>query len=383
MRIALVDPSLFTLPYDTALATGLVAAGHEVQFHGRKLRPQDGPGAPALPILPSFYRLAETRTAARLPKRLHLLVKGADHALSMLRLAGLLRRARPDIIHFQWLPLPAIDSPLLAMFRSIAPVVLTVHDTEAFNGSPTARLQGIGFTRALAACDRLIVHTRQGRQRLLGKGIPPERITVLPHGPLLQVVPAPAPDPMQGTLTFVLFGKIKPYKGTDTLIEAFAALPPALRAQARLHIIGQSYIDLAPLHARIAQLGVGDRVDLHARFVAEHDIPAIFGAGTIATFPYREIEASGVLSLAIAFGRPILASRLGAFAEQLEDGVHGCLVAPADRGALAAALARFIEDRAFGARAALHVRDLSGESADWHAIAHRTGAVYAEALSGL
>ena len=58
----------------------------------------------------------------------------------------------------------------------------------------------------------------------------PERVTrlALVSGPgPLDEVPPPPPDPMRGPLTLVLFGKIKPYKGADVLIEAFARLPDA------------------------------------------------------------------------------------------------------------------------------------------------------------
>jgi hypothetical protein len=42
MRVALIDPSLFTLPYDRGLARGLAAAGHHVVLHGRRPGANDG-----------------------------------------------------------------------------------------------------------------------------------------------------------------------------------------------------------------------------------------------------------------------------------------------------------------------------------------------------
>ena len=79
--------------------------------------------------------------------------------------------------------------------------------------------------------------------------------------------------------------------------------------------------------------GVADRLHIEPRFVADADIPALFGPGVVALFPYREIEASGVLSIALARGRPVIASRLGNFAEMIEDGVQGLLVPPGDADA--------------------------------------------------
>jgi glycosyltransferase involved in cell wall biosynthesis len=103
----------------------------------------------------------------------------------------------------------------------------------------------------------------------------------------------------------------------------------------------------------------------------------LFAPGSVAVFPYREIEASGVLSLAIAHARPIIASRLGMFAEALTDGVHGRLVAPGDIAALTAAMAGMIEDRDFTLAAGRAVARLARDVPDWVEIGRRTARLYA------
>jgi glycosyltransferase involved in cell wall biosynthesis len=376
MRIALIDPSLFTLPYDRALALGLGRIGHDVTLHGRALRSGDGSPAP-LTIRKSFYSVSESKLGLSLPGPFRLGVKGVDHAWSMWRLIKRLRREKPDVIHLQWLPLPVVDRAFLGALRQVAPVVLTVHDTNPFNGEASASIQRQGVETCLFRVDRLIVHTKQGEGRMRKLGIPAERITVLPHGMLVDRVPSAA-DAMDGPLTFLLFGKIRPYKGADILIKAFAALPAELRAQARVRIVGKPYMDLAPLQAEAAAAGVA--VEIETGFVADEDIPALFSHGTVAAFPYREIEASGVLFLALAHGRPIIASRLGAFGELLTDGKQGSLVPPDDVPALTAALNRMISNRAFAASCAAEVQTLAASIPDWDAIAEATAAVYREAI---
>ena len=375
LRVALIDPSLFTLPYDAALAAGLQAEGHQVVLHGRVPGPDDSE-IDGAPLRPSFYRVASAPALSRLPRALLLGIKGLDHAWSMQALVRRLRRERPDVIHFQWLPLPVVDRRFLRRLRAIAPLVLTVHDTNPFNGNPAGRLQQVGAHKAFADFDRLIVHTEQGRARLLAHGEGRDRVTVMPHGLLGRASAQACADPMQGEITFLLFGKIKPYKGADLLIEAFARLDPALRAQARLRIVGKPYMDLTPLHDLIRQHGAADRVTVEPRFVGDAEVGGFFAPGTVATFPYREIEASGVLSLAITFGRPILASRLGGFIEAVQDGEHGLLVPPEDVGALSAAMARFIADRGFAASCAAHVTALTASVPTWPEIARRTAELY-------
>ena len=377
MRVALVDPSLFTLPYDVALARGLVLAGCDVTLHSRAPLPADG-GTEGVRLAPDFYPLAESRLARALPKMLRLAVKGVDHVASMRRLLARLRDRKPDIIHFQWLPLPLIDCRLLAAFRRLAPVVLTVHDTDPFNGNPAARLQRLGADRALRGVDRLIVHTAQGRDRLVAQGLEAGRIDVLPHGSLSQAKGGGG-DTMTGRLTLLLFGKIKPYKGADLLIAAYAALPPALRAEARVRIVGKPYMDLTPLRAQAAALGVADAVSIEPDFVPDDAIDGLFGPGTIAVFPYREIEASGVLSFAIANGRPIIASAIGSFSEILTDRVHGLLVPVGDVEALTAAMADLLGDRARSLAYANSVADLAKSIPNWHDIGIQTSCIY-EAL---
>jgi glycosyltransferase involved in cell wall biosynthesis len=384
MRVALVDPSLFTLPYDRMLAFGLQDVGHAVTLYGRRPGPEDG-HASGLNLVPAFYPLSGSATAISLPKAVRLGLKGLEHIASMLALRRRLGSpgARPDVVHFQWLPLPAADRHLLRRFRSLAPLVLTVHDSNAFNGDPSAGLQRIGVQASFDVFDRLIVHTDQGRQRLLERGLAPERVVRVPHGlldaPGRGAAESAAPDAMTGPLTFLLFGKIKPYKGTDLLIEAFARLPEELRREARMRVVGKPYMDLEPLLAQARELGVEAQFFLEPRFISDEEVPALFGPGVVAVFPYREIEASGVLAIAIAHGRPVLASRIGGFGELIETERHGLLVPPEDVGALTNALRRFLEDRAFATATAAAVRQLATEVPSWEEIGRRTEAVYAEA----
>ena len=125
----------------------------------------------------------------------------------------------------------------------------------------------------------------------------------------------------------------------------------------------------------------GVAVEWQTEFVPDSAIPGLFAPGTVAVFPYREIEASGVLFLAIAHGRPIIASRLGAFAELLTDGEHGHVVPPNALGPLAAAMQHVAADRTFAASAASAVAKLAQSIPEWDEIARRTVVAYCEAAS--
>src|SRR4051794_36616994 len=101
MRVALIDPSLFTLPYDAALMEGLHGEGHDVRLYGRRPDAHHSSAA-GVALVPGFYRLAGHRFLKGLPEPVRLAMKGLDHVGSMLWLLRRLRRERPQIIHFQW-----------------------------------------------------------------------------------------------------------------------------------------------------------------------------------------------------------------------------------------------------------------------------------------
>ena len=381
MRIAMIDPSLFTLPYDRGLIGGLEQNGHEVTLFGRKPTSDDNE-AGSVDLAATFYRVSGSRIVSLLPRKARLAIKGLEHPFSMLELLQRLARTHPDVIHFQWLALPLIDGRLLKAFRRVAPLVATVHDTNPFNGDPSSRLQASGFLAALRLFDRLIVHTEQGRSRLSAQGIAPERLSILPLGNTRKAPANDADDAMDGPLTFLLFGKIKPYKGADLLIEAFAKLPHRLRELARVRIVGKPYMDLTPFTDRISQLRLDHLISIEPGFIADDDLASLFAPGTVAVFPYREIDGSGVLPEALAHARPVVATSLGMFKETIVDGVHGHLVPPEDIQALAASLAHLIEDRGFAAACSRNAAALSDQAPPWTAIAQQTTQVYLGAASG-
>ena len=377
MLVSMIDPSLFTIPYDRELMGGLAAAGLRTKLHGRKAGVGDN-DTTGIDLDADFYRMTTTRVVAGLPGPVRLGLKGLDHLVSMVRLKSRLRREPPDIIHFQWLPLPFVDKRLLGGFGRIAPLVLTVHDSNPYNGDPST-VRSHGFSDCLDTFDHLIATTRQGRARLVELGVPDEKVSVVPLGLMESLPPQAPPVQMDGRLTLLMFGKIKHYKGVDVLLEAFAALPPALRAQARIRVIGKAYMPLEPLKELAKSRGVGDSFDLEPRFVPDSEVNGLFSPRVVAVFPYRAIDASAVLPYALANACPVIASALGDFAERLEDEREGLLVPPGDVAALAEALARMITDRDFAAKCGVRARKSAEATPDWGMIGRQTLDVYKKA----
>jgi glycosyltransferase involved in cell wall biosynthesis len=379
LKIALIDPSLFTIPYDAKLAHALRGLSHEVTVYGEAREPGDEPVELAQ-LRPLFY--PEMRHLGRgWPRPLLRLAKGTLHWRAMRRLVDDLRTVAPDVIHFQWSPLPVVDRLFLGDLRRLAPVVLTAHDSRPFNGAAW-RLQKWGATSILTEFDGVIVHTEEARERLRSYGVSSSRLTRIPHGSLHDTgaVVACSPQPSD-RVRFLLFGKLKPYKGADLLIEAFRRLPPDLQKRAEVQIVGKPYMDVAPLLQAAQGLETGLHLDF--RFVPDDEMSNLLGRADVIVFPYREIDVSGVLMAALRHGRPIIASNIGGFAELLVDGRHGLLVPPGDVGALAAAMARLCAEPETRLTMGAAVAELNAAIPSWDEIACRTTELYRAVISSV
>jgi glycosyltransferase involved in cell wall biosynthesis len=346
LRALLVDPSLFTAPYDASLTEGLVAAGVQPTWAVRPVRSGDREEIPARYCQAFFYQRVDA--VSGLPSRVRKVAKGMAHVLGLARLVWRVVTQGPDVVHFQWAVVPPLDAVAMLLMKVRAAVVLTVHDSVPFNGDRLTFLQTAAFDLPIRLSDRVIVHTASARQRLLARGVPAEKVTIIPHGPL--TIPGIGPatttegrrDPRQ---TFVLFGELKAYKGIDLLVEAVALLPPHVRRQTRFVVAGRAQMDLGPIRARIAALGLTELVEVREGRLSEEEMAALFAETDVFVFPYRQIDASGVYFLTKALGKWIIATRVGIFAEDLRDGGQGELVEPESPRMLAEAITRACTDR--------------------------------------
>lgn len=383
MKICMIDPALFTWPYDSALIGGLLANGHEVHFFSKAM-PAGALKDTSAQCHQIFYPGLEKPVFGKLPRPAFLAVKGLLHFISYFRLIRELHRLKPDVIHFQWAPLPVVDLLFLPFLRRIAPLVLTVHDSSPFNNNPSARLQRIGAFRIMRVFDRLIVHTEKARDAIISHGVDPARIMRIAHGVLGSgpaIEATTAGTSTDRPMNILLFGKLKPYKGADLLIEALARLSDAQRRRCCLQIVGKAEMDTAPLHDLAKRLGVENCIKWDLRFVDDEEMSRIFSDADVMAMPYRQIDASGVLMVALGMGRPILASRIGLFAELLEDGRHGFLVPPEDPAAIAVALARLLDDPQGRQTMGANVRALEKAIPGWQEIGQQTAALYQSAIA--
>jgi glycosyltransferase involved in cell wall biosynthesis len=376
-RIILIDPSDFTTPYDLALAGAIEAQGRHVRLVG-----QVGELSCRQPLHHGhFYPVLASRWGRRLPNGAVRLIKGACHGVDMLRLSQWLAMTNAGIVHFQWSPLPAIDRWVIRSLRRRLPVVLTLHDSNPYQGGASWIMRK-GYVNLLQIFNAIIVHTQQGQRRVAAMGIDPNLIYRIPHG-LLNEGGQPAAVLQsrfnRDRLVLLQFGKIKPYKGVDLLLEALTLVPRELRNRLDVRIVGKPYMDTAGIEQFVVANGLSSCVTLRFEFVSQTEEDRLFADADAILLPYREIDASGVAMSAIARGAPVLATAIDGFRELFEREGGARLVPPADATALSRAITDWISapEQLRALVEAMRLRRASIPS--WNEIANLHFAVYADA----
>jgi sugar transferase (PEP-CTERM/EpsH1 system associated) len=307
----------------------------------------------------SDYRLRITNPAVEffaLGKR-----PGQDFGL-YLRLARLLRRLQPDLVHTR--NLSALEGQFIAAACGVRARVHGEHGRDVFDLAGRNRKYNLLRRLARPFVDRYITVSRDLARWLADTiGVAPARIRQIYNGvdverfqPRLGARPVIGPaaiapeDLVVGSL-----GRMAEVKDFPSLIKAFAqvlALRPPLRGRLWLFLIGEG--PTRQTCARLAaELGVADRVWLPGN---RTDTPTLLKAMDVFVLPSLGEGISNTILEAMASALPVIATRVGGNPELVEEGLTGRLVAPGRPEELARALLEYLDDPARRAREGAQAR---------------------------
>ena len=220
------------------------------------------------------------------------------------------------------------------------PYVVHVHGGEfmKFYQEESRPLTQRWIRHTLARAALVIALSEQWRERLLAIA-PAARIEVLPNGVAL-------PD-LQGrrrgqkpALLFV--GDLIQAKGLHDLLRAFGRIAPRFP---QLELICAGGKPPAEMTRLVAELGLQERV-VCPGWLGPERLRTELGRATVFALPsYAEGMPMALLE-AMSWGLPVIATPVGGVPQVVEDGVNGLLVAPGNIDALAAALARLLDEPA-------------------------------------
>lgn len=341
MKIAVIDPvggHGGMNYYDFGLCRGLAAAGAEPTLFTCDMTAVE-------PGMPFKTRLTFNRvwgSGGRLSRGFRYL-RGLERSLREACLSGS-RIAHFHLFNTTLLELAAIR---LANLYGLKPVI-TVHDVEGFSRNSSRNIAQHIFS----ASSLLIVHNRVCLDALTGVAPGMESKTVvIPHGNYADYVKqVPREEALRrigvsGKGPFVLFwGQIKEVKGLDILLNALpvvAAKIPSLR----LVIAGKVWKnDFSRYERIIRKYNLQENVIAHVRYIPDDQAHDYFSAADMVVLPYRVIYQSGVLLMAMSYGRPVMVSNLPGMTSIVEDAVTGFVFRDGDPEDLAKRLVRSLSD---------------------------------------
>jgi len=188
--------------------------------------------------------------------------------------------------------------------------------------------------------------------------VPPERLRVIPRGTDLSQFPFRS-GPLRASPPWRIgvVGRITPLKGHDIAIRAVQQLMQQ-GVSVTLCLIGDAPPERPHLRRRLEELAASLGVEGAVEWLGTRpDIPEILASLDLLIAPSTYPESFGrSLIEAQAVGVPVVASRLGAFIELIEDRVTGLLVQPRHPTELANAITRLLRDPGLRERMAQQAR---------------------------
>jgi glycosyltransferase involved in cell wall biosynthesis len=280
------------------------------------------------------------------------------------RVRAAIRDFRPDVVQvnmFEKYLSPAIfralrDVPTVVFvhyYKPICPTALKVLPNGSLCGLPegTACLRSrcVGLAEwlrdrpryrlirsGLAGAHRVLACSHWMVEQLHLNGIAAEAIPLPVPAPGPAFVRAPSPEPV-----FLYCGRLDRAKGIDLLLHAFARVL-ADRPAARLRILGDGP-RRAVLEVLAGKLGTAGAVRFDGR-VPFAGVEAALREAWALVAPSVWPEPLGLVAIeAITRGVPAITSASGGFAETVEDGLSGYLVANGDEEALADTLVSAVD----------------------------------------
>jgi L-malate glycosyltransferase len=360
LRIAGVDPELGFGGGETqvlGLTLALAAAGHDAEL-----------------ICDPAGRLWER--AADVGIRRHpLRIRNAVDISAAIRLRGILKRERYDVVHFH----TSRAHSMAPLVRGFAPALFV---TRRMDYRPNRIFAPYLFERAV---DCVVAISGGVADSLAAAGVDRARVTVVPSGVECERFRPPSADERararakfgvgDGEIAIAAVGALESRKGHRYLIEAVATLAKSGMAL-KCFIAGDGSIR-ADLERKIAESGCAGRVAMLGRI---EDTREILWAADIFAMPSLN-EGLGVAALeAMASGLPTIASAVGGLREVVEHDLSGILVEPARPDEIGSAIAWLEKSAELRTKMGVAARARVEDNYSMDSMARRTLELYRAAL---
>ncbi len=282
-----------------------------------------------------------------------------------------IRNLKPDILHIEDIQMRL--APALLGINDI-PVVLDVHDVIPHTGERNWR-QSLSRWLTFRRASHFVFYSRfsmnQFRQRY--PAIPESKLSSISFGPcdlLARGRTRPVPT---GDRRVLLLGRMSPYKGVEYFLAAARTVSREID-NCVFTIAGKTIAgyDLPGL----PHLDGNCRFEVINERIPDQRMADLFDAATVVVCPYTDATQSGIIPIAYAFDKPVIATDVGGLSEYVWEGRTGIIVPPRDAHALAAGIVSVLCDRAFREQVAGSIRQFTASALSWENSAAKLLSVY-------
>ena len=323
----------------------------------------------------------------------------AQMRLTARRLRELIQQTQPDIIHAHSPVLNALpslwdgwrlDLPVVYEMRASWEDAAVDHGTTV-EGSLRYKISRALESFALKRADHITTICEGLRSDILSRGIPADRITVIPNAvdaksfrfgveadPALRQLLG-----LNGATVLGFAGSFYGYEGLELLLEAARRLLPK-HPDLRVLLVGGGPQEAA-LKAQAQSNGLQDRVIFTGR-VPHADVQRYYELIDVLAYPRLPIRLTELVTPlkpleAMAQGRIFVASDVGGHRELIRHGETGFLFPAGDAGALETAIDTVLANRDMWPRVKAQARQFVEQERTWTTSVSRYAAVYAAVLS--
>lgn len=268
--------------------------------------------------------------------------------------------------------------------------LMKVSRAPAFDGSERRRfLHEVELASCLGA-ERVFVITEALRREMAARGVPEERLVVLPNGVHTELFAPQERDALleaelglRGRTVIGYAGGLVDYEGLELLLDAAAALR-SRRTDFHVVVVGDGHHE-ATLHAHAARLGLDDLVTFTGR-VPHAEVARYLSLFDVTPFPRLPLPVCEMVSPikpfeAMATGRAVVVSSVAALTEIVEDGVTGLVFAKGSAVDLARVLEELLDDAGLRLKLGEQARTWVRRERDWRSVVRTVDTAYREILS--
>ena len=289
---------------------------------------------------------------------------------------NIVNELNPDIIHFTTPILPPLPFfVFLYRLDKKFPVVYTKHSLLTDKRLKVRIFELItNISESFISYKKWISHTEYDKNQLIEKRkIKAENITIIPIGAfsLFRNYDNNI-TPEKNSILF--FGRITQYKGIEYLLNIIPRLIEKI-PDVKVTIAGEG--DLSPYRDIIKNIDT-KHLEINNCYIDDKKVSELFQRADLIVLPYSSMTGqSGVLSIACAYHKPIVATDVSGFYEIVENGENGFLIPPRDEDALVRAITDILDNDDLKMKMIKNMQK-KAEELSWDNIAKKHIALYNE-----